>query len=131
MRQPTSDLRIRTARPLLSPAILEEDLPLDESGAALVDNARHAISDILYGRDDRLLAIVGPCSIHDPAAALEYARKLKPVADRFARDLLVIMRVYFEKPRTTIGWKGLINDPHLDGSYAIEHGLIKAAPPNA
>jgi len=123
MRQPTSDLRIRTARPLLSPAILEEDLPLAESGAALVDAARHAISEVLSGRDDRLLAIVGPCSIHDPAAALEYARKLKPVADRFARELLVIMRVYFEKPRTTVGWKGLINDPRLDGSFQVNTGL--------
>ncbi|HEY4246029.1 MAG TPA: 3-deoxy-7-phosphoheptulonate synthase [Lacunisphaera sp.] len=123
MRQPTSDLRIRSARPLLSPAILEEDLPLSESGAALVDQARLAISDILYRRDARLLAIVGPCSIHDPAAALDYARKLKPVADRFARDLLVIMRVYFEKPRTTVGWKGLINDPKLDGSFQVNTGL--------
>ncbi|MEO6994288.1 MAG: 3-deoxy-7-phosphoheptulonate synthase, partial [Lacunisphaera sp.] len=123
MRQPTSDLRIRTARPLLSPAILEEDLPLAESGAALVDQARRAISEILHGRDDRLLAIVGPCSIHDPAAALDYARKLKPVADRFARDLLVVMRVYFEKPRTTVGWKGLINDPKLDGSFQVNTGL--------
>ena len=123
MRQPTADLRIRTARPLLSPAILEEDLPLPESGAALVDRARHAISDVLHGRDDRLLAIVGPCSIHDPAAALEYARKLKPVADHFARDLLVVMRVYFEKPRTTVGWKGLINDPQLDGSFQVNRGL--------
>lgn len=123
MRQPTSDLRIRTARPLLSPAILEEDLPLAESGAALIDQARHAISEILHRRDDRLLAIVGPCSIHDPAAALDYARKLKPVADRFARDLLVIMRVYFEKPRTTVGWKGLINDPKLDGSFQVNTGL--------
>ena len=123
MRQPTSDLRIRTARPLLSPAILEEDLPLAESGAALVDQARHAISDILNHRDDRLLAIVGPCSIHDPAAALDYARKLKPVADRFSRDLLIVMRVYFEKPRTTVGWKGLINDPKLDGSFQVNTGL--------
>lgn len=126
MRQPTADLRIRTARPLLSPAILEEDLPLAESGAALVGAARQAIGDILNGRDQRLLAIVGPCSIHDPAAALEYAQKLKPVADRLARDLLVVMRVYFEKPRTTVGWKGLINDPHLDGSFAINQGLRKA-----
>ncbi len=123
MRQPTSDLRIRTARPLLSPAILEEDLPLPEAGAALVDAARRAIGEVLRGRDDRLLAIVGPCSIHDPAAALEYARKLKPVADRLARDLLVVMRVYFEKPRTTVGWKGLINDPHLDGSFQVNTGL--------
>src|SRR3982750_2507325 len=123
MRQPTSDLRIRTARPLLSPAILEEDLPLTESSAQLVDEARHTIGEILAGRDDRLLAIVGPCSIHDPAAALEYAQRLKPVADRFARDLFVIMRVYFEKPRTTVGWKGLINDPKLDGSFQVNTGL--------
>jgi len=123
MRLPTSDLRISTARPLLSPAILEEDLPLPEAGAALVQAGRRAVSDILAGRDDRLLAVVGPCSIHDPAAALEYARKLKPVADRLARDLLVVMRVYFEKPRTTIGWKGLINDPHLDGSFQVNTGL--------
>jgi 3-deoxy-7-phosphoheptulonate synthase len=123
MRPPTSDLRISTARPLLSPAILEEDLPLAEAGATLVHAARRAVGDILAGRDDRLLAIVGPCSIHDPAAALDYARQLKPVADRLARDLLVVMRVYFEKPRTTIGWKGLINDPHLDGSFQVNTGL--------
>jgi len=123
MRQPTSDLRIRTARPLLSPAILEEDLPLAESGAALVHRARNAVSDVLQGRDDRLVAIVGPCSIHDPAAALEYAQKLKPIADRLAKDLLVVMRVYFEKPRTTVGWKGLINDPKLDGSFQVNTGL--------
>jgi 3-deoxy-7-phosphoheptulonate synthase len=123
MRQPVSDLRIRTTRPLLSPAILEEDLPLGEAGAALVDDSRRAVSAILQGRDDRLVAIVGPCSIHDPASALEYARKLKPVADRLARDLLVVMRVYFEKPRTTVGWKGLINDPKLDGSFQVNTGL--------
>ena len=123
MRLPTSDLRISTARPLLSPAILEEDLPLLEAGATLVQAGRRAVGDILFGRDDRLLAIVGPCSIHDPAAALDYAKKLKPVADRLARDLLVVMRVYFEKPRTTIGWKGLINDPRLDGSFQVNTGL--------
>ena len=123
MLQPTSDLRISTARPLLSPAILEEDLPLAETGAALVHQARRAIVDILMGRDDRLLAIVGPCSIHDPAAALDYAKQLKRVADRLARDLLVVMRVYFEKPRTIVGWKGLINDPHLDGSFQVNTGL--------
>ena len=123
MRQPTADLRIRTARPLLSPAILEEDLPLAESGAALVDASRRAIGEILHGRDRRLLAVVGPCSIHDPAAALDYAHRLKPVADRLAHDLLVVMRVYFEKPRTTVGWKGLINDPLLDGSFQVNTGL--------
>ncbi len=123
MHQPTSDLRISTARPLLSPAILEEDLPLPDAGATLVQAARRAVGDILAGRDDRLLAIVGPCSIHDPAAARDYAQQLKPVAERLARDLLVVMRVYFEKPRTTIGWKGLINDPHLDGSFQVNTGL--------
>jgi 3-deoxy-7-phosphoheptulonate synthase len=123
MRQPTSDLRILTARPLLSPAILEEDLPLAEAGAARVGAARRAVGEILHGRDDRLLAIVGPCSIHDPAAALDYARRLQPLADRFAGELLVVMRVYFEKPRTTVGWKGLINDPHLDGSFQVNTGL--------
>ncbi len=123
MRQPTSDLRIRTARPLLSPAILEEDLPLSETGSELVARYRREVGEILAGRDDRLIALVGPCSIHDPKAALEYAQRLKPVADRLARDLLVVMRVYFEKPRTTVGWKGLINDPHLDGSFMVNTGL--------
>ena len=123
MRPLTSDLRIQTARPLISPAILEEDLPLTESGATLVNTARHAIGHILRGQDDRLLAIVGPCSIHDPVAALEYAQQLQPVATRLARDLLIVMRVYFEKPRTVVGWKGLINDPHLDGSFQVNTGL--------
>lgn len=123
MRPQTSDLRIRTARPLVSPAILEEDLPLAESGAALVHDARRAVSEILQGLDDRLVAIVGPCSIHDPVAALEYARQLKPVADRLALNLFIVMRVYFEKPRTTVGWKGLINDPRLDGSFQVNTGL--------
>ncbi len=123
MRQSNTDLRIRTTRPLLSPAILEEELPLDSHGASLVSQARRAIGDVLAGRDDRLLAIVGPCSIHDPEAALDYARRLQPLAERFARDLLVVMRVYFEKPRTIVGWKGLINDPHLDGSYNVNTGL--------
>jgi 3-deoxy-7-phosphoheptulonate synthase len=123
MHPPTSDLRISTARPLLSPAILEEDLPLSDAGAGLVRAARRAIGDILAGRDDRLVAIVGPCSVHDPKSALEYANRLKPVADRLAADLLVVMRVYFEKPRTTIGWKGLINDPQLDGSFQVNNGL--------
>jgi len=123
MRQPTSDLRIRTTRPLLSPAILEEDLPLGETGAAAVRAGRQAVTDILHGRDDRLVAVVGPCSVHDPKAALDYAQRLRPVADRLAGDLLVVMRVYFEKPRTTVGWKGLINDPRLDGSFQVNAGL--------
>lgn len=123
LRQPTSDLRIRTARPLLSPAILEEDLPLSEAGALLVRKARREVADILAGRDDRVVAVVGPCSIHDPKAARDYAERLKPVAERLARDVLVVMRVYFEKPRTVVGWKGLINDPHLDGSFMVNAGL--------
>jgi 3-deoxy-7-phosphoheptulonate synthase len=123
MHPPTSDLRISTARPLLSPAILEEDLPLSDAGAGLVRAARRAIGDILAGRDDRLVVIVGPCSVHEPKSALEYAVRLKPVADRLAGNLLVVMRVYFEKPRTTIGWKGLINDPQLDGSFQVNNGL--------
>jgi 3-deoxy-7-phosphoheptulonate synthase len=123
MRLPTDDLRIRASRPLLSPAILMEELPLPESGAELVRGSRRAIEAILAGRDRRLVAVIGPCSVHDPAAALDYARQLKPVAQRLADDLLVVMRVYFEKPRTVVGWKGLINDPLLDGSFQINHGL--------
>src|SRR5207237_1990573 len=88
--------------------------------------SREEISEVLAGGDDRLIAVVGPCSIHDPKAALDYARRLKTLADELADDLLVVMRVYFEKPRTTVGWKGLINDPHLDGSYVINDGLRRA-----
>jgi 3-deoxy-7-phosphoheptulonate synthase len=123
MMPATSDIRIRKARPLLSPAILEEELPLPAEGAAAISAWRAAVADVVMQRNDRLLVIVGPCSVHDPAAALEYARLLKPVADRLAEDLLVVMRVYFEKPRTVVGWKGLINDPMLDGSFQINTGL--------
>jgi 3-deoxy-7-phosphoheptulonate synthase len=119
----TADLRIRATRPLLSPSIVAEELPLPAAGAELVTRTRRAIGDILAGRDDRLLAIVGPCSIHDPAAALDYAKKLHAAATQHERDLLVVMRVYFEKPRTVVGWKGLINDPRLDGSFQINLGL--------
>jgi 3-deoxy-7-phosphoheptulonate synthase len=119
----TSDIRIRSTRPLISPAILEDELPLPEEGAAVVNAGRRAAADIILQRDDRLLAIVGPCSVHDPAAALEYAQKLAPAVARLAGDLLVVMRVYFEKPRTVVGWKGLINDPELDGSFKINTGL--------
>jgi 3-deoxy-7-phosphoheptulonate synthase len=119
----TSDIRIRSVRPLISPAILEDELPLGDSGAATIKAARKAVANIILGQDDRLLAIVGPCSVHDPEAALEYARKLQPVAQALSQDLLVVMRVYFEKPRTVVGWKGLINDPGLDGSFQINRGL--------
>ena len=123
MHAPTADLRIRATRPLLSPAIVAEELPVPEAAAALVQSARRAIGDILAGRDDRLVAIVGPCSVHDPKAALEYAGRLRDEARRLAPDLLVVMRVYFEKPRTVMGWKGLVNDPGLDGSFQINTGL--------
>lgn len=123
MHLQTADLRIRATRPLLSPAAIAEEMPLHDAGTELVQRARRTIGEILAGRDPRLLAIVGPCSVHDPKAALEYASRLKPVAERLSGDLLVVMRVYFEKPRTTVGWKGLINDPMLDESFQINTGL--------
>lgn len=119
----TADVRIRSVRPLISPAILEDELPLSASGTLTVQQARRAVANVVMGADDRLLAVVGPCSVHDPEAALDYARKLQPVAQRLSQDLLVVMRVYFEKPRTVVGWKGLINDPALDGSFQINRGL--------
>ena len=124
MNQTTDDLRIENLRPLVPPMILvDEELPITEQATATVTGARREIGDIISGRDQRLLVIAGPCSIHDTNAAVEYAGRLKKEADRLADDLLVIMRVYFEKPRTTVGWKGLINDPNLDGSFNINHGL--------
>ena len=121
--QRTRDLRIASIRPLLPPAILLEELPLAPAGAATVLRAREGISRILSGEDDRLLVVVGPCSVHDPAAALDYAGLLAPLAAELAADLCLVMRVYFEKPRTTVGWKGLINDPRLDDGFAINDGL--------
>jgi len=124
MNETTDDLRIENLRPLLPPMILvNEELPITEQGAVTVTKARREISEILSGQDQRLLVIAGPCSIHDSAAALDYADRLKKEAEHFADDLLVIMRVYFEKPRTTVGWKGLINDPDLNGKYNINKGL--------
>jgi len=120
------DTRIARVRPLLTPALLDEKLPVPEAAEQLVETSRAAISRILHGHDDRLLVIVGPCSIHDHDQAMEYARLLKAEADAHAADLLIVMRVYFEKPRTTVGWKGYINDPHLDGSFAINEGLEMA-----
>ena len=119
----TYDLRIVSIRPLIPPAILMEQQPLDAAGALAVTRSREQVVDILNGKDDRLVTIVGPCSIHDPAAALEYAHRLKGLADELAPDLCIVMRVYFEKPRTTVGWRGLINDPRLDGTYAVNEGL--------
>ena len=123
MHPTTADLRIRATKPLMAPALLEEELPLDDARAALVARTRREIEAILTGGDDRLLLVVGPCSIHDPAAAVEYARGLREVAAAQADELLIVMRVYFEKPRTVVGWKGLINDPFLDGSFQINAGL--------
>ena len=122
-RHRTDDLRITGLNPLISPAVLAYSLPITEQAAELVASARAQADAILRGEDDRLLAIVGPCSIHDPAAAIEYAVKLKEEAKRLEKDVFVIMRVYFEKPRTTVGWKGLINDPNLDDSFDINQGL--------
>jgi 3-deoxy-7-phosphoheptulonate synthase len=119
----TDDLRITAVRPLIPPAILLEELPISERASNVVSNTRLAIGDVLSGRDPRFVVIVGPCSIHDTKAALEYAGRLKTLADRYAGELIVLMRAYFEKPRTSVGWKGLINDPDLDESFHINKGL--------
>jgi 3-deoxy-7-phosphoheptulonate synthase len=123
MLNPTDDVRIRHLRPLLPPAILMEELPANADACQVVAKGRREVAEILRGNDDRLVVVVGPCSIHDPEAGLEYARHLRSVADKYRDDLCLVMRVYFEKPRTIVGWKGLINDPHLDDSYAINDGL--------
>jgi len=120
------DVRIGAVRPLINPALLQERVPLRDDTLELVERSRRAIADVLHGRDDRLIVVVGPCSIHDHDQALEYGHRLKAVADELAADLLIVMRAYFEKPRTTVGWKGYINDPHLDGSFAINEGLERA-----
>jgi 3-deoxy-7-phosphoheptulonate synthase len=122
----TRDLRVESIRPLIPPAILIEELPMTEESSATVSRSRDQVRAVLSGRDDRLLIVVGPCSIHDAGAALEYGTRLRKLADELAPDLLLVMRVYFEKPRTTVGWKGLINDPYLDGSFVINHGLRTA-----
>jgi 3-deoxy-7-phosphoheptulonate synthase len=122
----TNDTRIAAVRPLMTPALLAEALPAQERHLAVVERSRTEIGDLLNQRDDRLLVLVGPCSIHDHVQAMAYAHKLKQEADRLRQDLLIVMRVYFEKPRTTVGWKGYINDPHLDGSFAMNEGLSLA-----
>jgi len=123
MHPPTSDLRIRATKALIAPVSLEAELPLPEAGAALVAQARRDIAAVVTGVDDRLLVVVGPCSIHDPGAAVDYAERLRELVPLYAGELVIAMRVYFEKPRTVVGWKGLINDPGLDGSYEINRGL--------
>ena len=117
------NLRIQDALALPSPAALAKELALDDAGAGFVFHSRREVENIILGRDDRLLIVVGPCSIHDPAAALDYANQLRPAAERHAAELCVVMRAYLEKPRTVLGWKGLTNDPILDGSCQINTGL--------
>jgi 3-deoxy-7-phosphoheptulonate synthase len=123
MEYRTDDVRIKEIKELLTPEKLLAEFPITTKASETVFATRQAIHRILHGADDRLLVIMGPCSIHDPKAAKEYAAKLKEVKEKLASDLLVVMRVYFEKPRTTVGWKGLINDPNLDGSFQINDGL--------
>ncbi len=120
------DVRIREVRPLISAALLQDELPADAAVQAFIESSRAQVADIVHGRDRRRLVVVGPCSIHDAAQAIEYAVRLKALADELRDDLLVVMRVYFEKPRTTVGWKGYINDPRLDGSFRINEGLRRA-----
>ncbi|MBK6006994.1 3-deoxy-7-phosphoheptulonate synthase [Ramlibacter ginsenosidimutans] len=117
------DVRIRDVRPLISPALLQYELPADEAVQAFIERSRTEVAAAVHGTDPRLLVVVGPCSIHDHAQAMEYARRLRGLADELREDLLLVMRVYFEKPRTTVGWKGYINDPRLDGSFRINEGL--------
>ncbi len=123
MFKQTDDLRITQVRPLIPPAILVEEIPITERVSNIVADARQTIGHALHGRDPRLVVIAGPCSIHDPKAALEYAGRLVKLAERYRDSLIVVMRSYFEKPRTSVGWKGLINDPDLDESYHINRGL--------
>lgn len=126
MFRKTDDLRIEKLNPLLPPAILMEEYPISDAASETVALARRQATACLRGEDDRLVVVVGPCSIHDAAAAEEYAQRLHAEAQRLSDDLLIVMRVYFEKPRTSVGWKGLINDPDMDGSFHINKGLRTA-----
>jgi len=122
----TSDTRITGYDPLLSPSALLDQLPLDDEATAIVEQSRAGVRAVLDGSDDRLLVIAGPCSVHDPAAALDYAGRLIGARELHRADLLIVMRVYFEKPRTVTGWKGLINDPGMDGGHDVHRGLRTA-----
>lgn len=119
----TDDVRINEIKELLPPIAHLYELPITEQASEVVHDTRQAIAELVHGRDKRLLVIIGPCSIHDSNAAVEYAQKLNVLRQKYSKELLIVMRVYFEKPRTTVGWKGLINDPYLNGSYDINHGL--------
>jgi len=123
MHSTTEDLRIQSINEVITPEVLHDECPITDSAATSVSSARSEIHNLLHGEDDRLLVVVGPCSIHDPIAALDYARHIKEAREQWGKELLIVMRVYFEKPRTTVGWKGLINDPNLDDSYEINKGL--------
>ncbi len=119
----TDNLRIQKTTQVSAPEVLHELFPITEIASKTIIEARQAIKNILNHKDDRILVVIGPCSIHDPIAAREYAKKLKPLIEQYKNELLIVMRVYFEKPRTTVGWKGLINDPNLDNSFEINKGL--------
>ena len=119
----TDDLRIAETQELISPESLIDDLPVSDKAGETVSNARNTIHNILAGQDDRVLVIAGPCSIHDPDAAREYANRLRTISEELIEDLFIVMRVYFEKPRTIVGWKGLINDPDLNDTFQINKGL--------
>ena len=123
MQSTTEDLRIKSINEVITPEVLHDECPITDAAALTVSRTRDEIHKILHGEDNRLLAVVGPCSIHDPVAALDYARHIQQAREQWGQDLLIVMRVYFEKPRTTVGWKGLINDPNLDDSYEINKGL--------
>lgn len=125
MSKIVDDLRIVAEKPLSPPLVLKRALPLSAQGALFVQQARQDIANIIHGRDKRLLVVTGPCSIHDSVAAVEYAQRLKALQIKYADSLYIVMRVYFEKPRTTVGWKGYINDPHLDDSFDLETGLTR------
>ena len=122
-----SDTRIVGYEPLLSPAALLLELPLGDAQQQTVERTRAEVRAVLDGTDDRLLVVTGPCSVHDPKAALDYAARLAELKKQYASDLLIVMRVYFEKPRTVTGWKGLINDPGMDGSFDVHRGLRRSA----
>jgi len=123
MTEDTDDLRIASSHPLITPWVLAQELPLSDQAASFIAQSRRAIEAILCGKDQRLLVIVGPCSVHDPEALLDFARQFKAACGPLSDALLPVLRVYFEKPRTIVGWKGLINDPDLDGSFHINKGL--------
>lgn len=125
-RDQLNNVHIQDEQVLITPDSLKKELPVSEQGLAFISQARQTIADIIHKRDHRLLVVCGPCSIHDLEAAKDYARRLKALSEEVSDQLYLVMRVYFEKPRTTVGWKGLINDPNLDGSFDVESGLLTA-----